>query len=108
MSQQTAESTQIALVQLTVQQMKENLTQMASDIREIKNSKYITQNDLQIARAEDRADVERNFKTIGEKMDQQTKTFSDKFDTTSKIGMLIGGGVILTIIGAVMKLILKV
>lgn len=89
-----SDSTQIALIQLTQQQQGKDISSIAMDIKELKNTKYVTQNDLELKMA-----------SIQKEMAEQINLLIAKVQFQTKVGMVVGGGML--IITAILGLLVK-
>ena len=103
-----AENTQIALIQLSMTNLQKDVTDIKGDLKEIRNNKYVTQNDLQLALQEQMKDVTSQLSTSIEKQNSQLSAIADKVNLQNKIFSIIGGAILLAIVGAILKLVLKV
>lgn len=105
---QKNESTQIALIQLSMTNLQKDVTDIKVDMKEIRNSKYITQNDLSLALQEQAKQTDGKVTAEITKVNNQLTTISDKVSTQNKVFGIIGGTALVAIIGALLKLIFKI
>lgn len=85
-----SDETVIALIGKDISQIQKDMSEAKVSINEIKNAKYVTQNEMQVAIGHAVEDVAKDVKQI------------------KNVLWAVGSLILLTVMGAILKLVLKV